>query len=283
MPARDDLPLDRLADGVTLQVVPLEGFAAGGTRAREPHRHDYHELVWVRSGDGAHLVDGVRHEVVPGAITVIARGQVHVFAEGRALHGAVVRFGEDLVPGQAAWLLGACGTRTVEVPPGASSAHLDGLIAALAAEAARPRDARTDDVQRHLLATLLVWIERWYDGAHAERPEPDAREVALHRRFAAMLEQDHARHHDAAHYAQRLGVPSAALSRALVTATGRTTKELVTDRVMLEARRLLRFTDRSVGEIAHAVGFDDPLYFSRAFKRHTGLAPGPWREKSMHP
>lgn len=273
------LPVDRLAGGTALEVLTMDGLSVGGTAAREPHRHDYHELVWVRSGSGAQLLDGARHEVVPGAVTLIGRGQVHVFEKGDRLHGAVVRFGGDLVPARAAWLLGARAERSVAVPAGAASEHLDGVVAALAAEATRPPDVRSGELQQHLLATLLLWIERWYDDAHAERPEPDGAGVALHRRFAAVLEKDFARHHDAAHYADRLGVPAAALSRALTAVTGRATKELVTDRVMLEARRLLRFTDRSVGEVGHAVGFTDPFYFSRAFKRSTGMAPQTWREQ----
>jgi AraC family transcriptional regulator, transcriptional activator of pobA len=60
---------------------------------------------------------------------------------------------------------------------------------------------------------------------------------------------------------------------------------------MLEAARLLRFTDRSVNEIAHATGFEDQLYFSRAFKRQRGEAPTTWaratlrspRLASLHP
>jgi AraC family transcriptional activator of pobA len=103
--------------------------------------------------------------------------------------------------------------------------------------------------------------------------------VQLHRRFANLLERDFAAHHDAAHYAEALGVPPAALSRALGEVTGRSTKELVTDRVMLEAKRLLRFTDLSVGEVAHRAGFADNLYFSRAFKRHSGEAPVAYRER----
>ena len=47
---------------------------------------------------------------------------------------------------------------------------------------------------------------------------------------------------------------------------------------MLEAARLLRFTDLTVGEVAHRVGFDDPLYFSRAFKRHAGEPPMAYRD-----
>src|SRR5919204_90855 len=92
-------------------------------------------------------------------------------------------------------------------------------------------------------------------------------------RFAELLESDFARHHDAAHYAESLAVPQAALARALSQVTGRSTKELILDRVMLEAARLLRYTDRGVGEIAFEVGYADPLYFSRAFKRRFGEAP----------
>ena len=47
--------------------------------------------------------------------------------------------------------------------------------------------------------------------------------------------------------------------------------------MMLEAARLLRFTDLTVGEVAHRAGFTDPLYFSRAFKRHAGEPPMAYR------
>lgn len=275
------LPVDRLDDErVALEVVPLRGASFGGERVRAPHRHDYHELLWIRDGRGEHRIDGVLHPVRPGAVTVIGRGQVHVFERGEDLHGAVVRFGADLVVGASAagWLLDARADRVVPVPDGEAAA-LEGVLGALAAEAGRPPDARTARVQRHLLSAALLWIERWYDEAHLEHPDPDAPEVRLQRRFAARLEEDFARHHDARHYAQALGVPAAALSRALSAVTGRGTKELVSERVMLEARRLLRFTDLGVGEVAHRIGFSDPLYFSRAFKRAAGESPQAFRAR----
>lgn len=276
------LPVDRLGDDRTaLEVVLLRGASFGGARVRAPHRHDYHELLWIREGRGEHRIDGVRHPVRPGAVTVIGRGQVHVFERGEDLEGAVVRFGADLVVGASAggWLLDARADRVVPVPAG-ETAVLEDVLGALAAEAGRPPDARTDAVQRHLLSTVLLWIERWYDEARLEHPDPDAPEVRLQRRFAARLEEDFPRHHDAGHYAQVLGVPAAALSRALTAVTGRGTKELVTERVMLEARRLLRFTDLGVAEVAHRVGFTDPLYFSRAFKRAAGESPQAFRARA---
>ncbi len=278
------LTVDRLSQGEAVEVVFVDDMTVGDGSAREPHRHDYHELIWIREGCGEHLLDGQPVEVRPSTITIIGRGQVHVFRQASGLRGAVVRFGEELLLGEReghvgpAWLLAGRGGRTVSVPPG-EAGGLEAAIGALEAETRRPPDQRTADLERHLIATILLWIERWYDASRIERPGADDAEVQLHRRFAQMLEHDYARHHDAAHYAEALAVPAAALSRALTQATGRSTKELVTDRVMLEAVRLLRFTDLTVGEIAHRVGYDDPLYFSRAFKRHAGEAPMAYRDR----
>ena len=69
------------------------------------------------------------------------------------------------------------------------------------------------------------------------------------------------------------------LSRALANVTGRTTKELITDRRMLEAARLLRFSEMSVGEIAFRAGYGDQLYFSRALKREHGESPSAYRAR----
>ena len=281
-----ELTLDRMPDPAeVVDVLPLEGVSTSPAEAREPHRHDYHELIWVRSGSGHHLIDGSRVPARPGTIALIGRGQVHVFECAEDVDGAVVRFGEEqlfggteqrVVPG---WLLaGKCG-RTVTVPA-EETERLDAVIEALRAEVGRSRDAQSVELQRQLVSVILLWIERWYDAERSEEhaaDEADQADVQLLRRFVSRLESDYARHHDAAYYADTLAVPPAVLSRALTRATGSSTKELVTDRVMVEAARLLRFSDLTAGQIAHRVGFSDPLYFSRAFKRHHGESPTAYR------
>jgi AraC family transcriptional activator of pobA len=282
------LTVDRLPDrGPALEVVFLEhaSFGAAVPRGpRAPHRHDYHELIWTRTGSGRHLVDGEPAAVRPGTVTLIGRGQVHVFEEASALSGAVVRFGDELLhegPSARAspgWLLGGRGSRTVVVPR-ADAPRLEAVIDTLAAEARRPPDACSIDLQRHFLSGLLLWLERWYDASRTQQRDADDADLQLYRRFLPVLERDFARHHEAGHYADVLRVPPAVLSRTLASVTGRGTKELVTDRVMLEAARLLRFSDLSVGEVAFRAGFADPLYFSRAFKRHYGEAPMTYRAR----
>jgi AraC family transcriptional regulator, transcriptional activator of pobA len=283
-----DLAVDRLSEvGASLEVVLLEDASFGVESEcgpRRPHRHDYHELIWTRSGIGHHLIDGDVSPVEAHAVTVIGRGQVHVFERARGLHGAVVRFGDELLHGDAAaranpgWLLGVRGARSVAVPAG-DVPRLESVIEALAAETRRPADSCSLDLQRHLLSAVLLWVERWYEASRTQQREADDGEVQLYRRFVDVLERDFARHHAAVHYADELRVPQSVLSRALTHVTGRGTKELITDRRMLEGSRLLRFTDLTVGEVAFRAGFDDQLYFSRVFKRHRGEAPMAYRER----
>jgi AraC family transcriptional regulator, transcriptional activator of pobA len=272
------LAVDRLAAGGAVEVRTMEGFAVGEGPIRAPHRHDYHELMWLRDGEGVQLVDGEAYAIVPGTVTVIARGQVHQFRWARGLHGALLRVTDAALTGSEGWLLGRRGAAVVTVPPG-ECRRLEAVLGALRAETVRPPDPFAPDLVAHLTATALLWVARWHDASRTERPAADDAEVALQRRFAARLEQDFAAHHDVAHYAAALAVPAAALSRALVAVTGRATKELIVERVMLEAMRLLRFTDLTVGEVAFRVGYGDPLYFSRAFKRYAGRAPQAYRSE----
>ncbi|MEV6001476.1 AraC family transcriptional regulator [Streptomyces griseomycini] len=260
---------------VTTQTCPVRG----------PHRHAYHELFWSRTGTGVHLVDGERTLVGPGTVLVLGRGPVHFLEQARELTGAIVRFGDELLheglpnrahPGR---LLTGRDRPVVNVPPD-DTPHLDAVIGALAAETRRPLSTRGDDVHRHLLLTMLGWIGRWYDDGESAAPggKADA-DVHLYQRFNALLERDFARHHDVRHYARALGVSESALWRAVSSVTGSSTRTLITERVMLEAARLLRFTDLAVGQVAHEVGVRDRLYFSRAFKRRYGTPPRAYRER----
>ena len=288
MPTARDIAIDRLAEaGSSLEVLMLTDARFGSESAcgpRRPHRHDYHELVWTRCGTGQHLIDGEVSLVEPRSLTLIGRGQVHVFERASGLHGAIVRFGDEMLPGDPAsaanpaWLVGSRAVQSVGVPAG-EVGRLEAVIEMLAAEARRPPDSRSVSLQRHFLSALLLWTERWYEATRTEQRDADDPDLQLYRRFSEVLERDYGRHHDAPHYANALGVPQAALSRALVNMTGRTTKELITDRRMLEAARLLRYSDMSIGEIAYRAGYDDQLYFSRAFKREFGEAPSAYRER----
>src|SRR3954471_1011834 len=108
-PTVDDLP----AGADALQAIELRIDAIGDGDVREPHRHAYNELIWVRDGRGRHLIDGEPVEFGPRTLTLIAKGQVHQFEQADGVRGVVVRFDDDWLTGsrRLALLGGACPRR----------------------------------------------------------------------------------------------------------------------------------------------------------------------------
>jgi AraC family transcriptional activator of pobA len=92
------------------------------------------------------------------------------------------------------------------------------------------------------------------------------------------LIQRHFRSHKpAAFYAESLGISPAHLSRIVRSKTGHGAHELITRKLLDEAKRELVFTFATVQEISYRLGFADPAYFSRFFVKQTGETPRAWR------
>jgi len=276
-PTVDDLP----AEADALEVLEFDERSIGDGDVREPHRHAYHELIWVHDGHGRHLIDGEPVDFGPCTLTLIAKGQVHQFKEADDVSGVVVRFDDDWLTGSRRWLFagGACTALSV---PADEAPRFEALVDLLRAEIERPTGPESAELRRHLLASVLLWAQRWRE-AQLEGRGATGTDVELHRRFQELLERDFATSHEAGHYAAELGTTTGTLSRLLTRLTGRSTKQLITDRVMLEATRLLRFSDLSIKEIAARLGFTDQFAFSKAFKRHRGEAPLDFRERATSP
>ncbi|KAB7615481.1 helix-turn-helix domain-containing protein [Amylibacter sp. SFDW26] len=110
-----------------------------------------------------------------------------------------------------------------------------------------------------------------------------AKEQASHRRsfrqspvvvaFQNLVEDTYAEHHDASFYSDALNLSTATLNRRVKDEMGKTIMQAVNERLALEARVALRSGNRSVKEVAFDLGFQDPLYFSRFFRKHFGKSP----------
>jgi AraC family transcriptional regulator, transcriptional activator of pobA len=265
------------AEADALEVVELDEASIRDGDVREPHRHAYHELIWVREGSGRHLIDGAEVAFGPRTLTLIPRGQVHQFQRADGVSGTVARFGDEWLAGSRRWLLsgGSCSALSV---PEEDADRFDHLLDLLRAEVERPPGPESAELRRHLLTAALLWAQRWRE-SQLEAGGAAHADVELQQRFLELLERDFTESHEAGHYAAELGVTTGTLSRALTKLTGRSTKQLITDRVMLEAVRLLRFSDLSIKEIAAKLGFGDQFAFSKAFKRARGEAPLDFRAR----
>jgi AraC family transcriptional activator of pobA len=268
---------DLRAQPDSLEVIELELASISDGQVREPHRHAYHELIWVREGSGRHLIDGEPLEFGPRSLTLIAKGQVHQFQRAEGVSGFVARFEDDWLTGSRRWLFSGQTCTPLNVPE-EDAARFDSLLDLLRVELERPAGPESAELRSHLLSAALLWAQRWRE-VQLEAGGASRTDVQLQQRFMELLERDFTVSHEAAHYAAEMGMTTGTLSRLLTKLTGRSTKQLILDRVILEAVRLLRFTDLSIKEIAAQLGFSDQFAFSKAFKRQRGEAPLDFRSR----
>ncbi|WP_194165292.1 helix-turn-helix domain-containing protein [Deinococcus terrestris] len=275
-----------LKDGTRPLVVErLEHWQSAPGQVFRPHRHDFQELLWVHAGRARHTIDGRPAELRPPSVTLIARGQVHAFVDGEGLGMYVVSFSEELLaglPGAAGDQLlfnYAPGDQTLPVSPEVQAQALT-LLGLLHAEYERARAGESDlALARVLVQGLLVLVRRAVQATGVLEREAAGAELP---RFLALLEGRFTEWHEVGQYAQALNLSPRTLSRVTHSALGKPAKEVIQDRRVLEARRLLGFTTLSVKEIAARLGYADPFHFSRAFKGATGLSPQAYREDG-HP
>jgi AraC-like DNA-binding protein len=248
-----------------------------------PHRHTFHEIVYVTGGSGAHVVDLATHALRPPQLFAVAPGQVHHWRDVRGLDGWVVVFTDDALLQHPedrhalAALAGAGGLR----PARRDAAELESLLAVMAAE----YTDRRAGFATALSALLHVLVVR----ALRLSPAGSVPEVGVAERFGRLLAHDlacdptHALGRDCGPaptvqaYAARLGVSTSHLTEMVKAATGEPPGRLIRRAQALEARRLLARTGLSVTQVARAVGFADPAYFCRFFRREVGVSPGRFR------
>ncbi|MFD0203484.1 MULTISPECIES: helix-turn-helix transcriptional regulator [Saccharothrix] len=273
-----ELPLHRLEvpvpDALPFAVGTFDSIGPM-SRASFPHRHTFHEIVHVTGGSGTHVVDLARWELRPPHLCVIAPGQVHHWDDARDLQGSVLLFTDDFLLDHPAdrELLRQLSARPWLTLDEHAHARMGRTIADLHDEYRRG-EAGVETVLRALLHVLVVRAARL---SATPAAAPPARPGAVAEEFARLSTRTDHRLWSVRAYAERIGVTPGYLTEAVKAATGRTPSQLVRQARTQEAQRLLAKTELTVRQVAHRVGFDDPAYFCRFFRRETGVSPGAFR------
>lgn len=253
-----------------------------------PHRHRFYELVWFRAGTGHHTVDFQQYGVEPGTLFCLAPGQVHHFGGEVDPEGVMLIFTADFL-GNAPDGIGALTClqlfdpglpdyQPLRIAP-AEAAVLDGLLVHLAAEFTRPPDFATAEVLRSYLRLLLTTAERLRRQQPGLGLNPADPAHAILLRFRQLLDAEFSRLHGVADYAARLALTPRRLTAATQAVLGRPAGALIDERRALEAKRLLAHSALSAKEIAFSLGFDDPSYFHKFFKKTTGTTAQAFRRE----
>lgn len=248
-----------------------------------PHLHQgLYQVLWVREGSVLATLDEQRL-LLPGPVAIVVPpAVVHGFQFAPGTDGRVLTLSARILSEGDFQTVGAAFEALFAAPrvldmhtDDVTAQRLDALLRELAAEFAlttsQPLPTTT------WLARALLWRLAQVQGAQTPGGVAHQRQ-ALFTRFMALVETHFLEHWSVARYAQRLGLSAPRLNRLVRTASGRTAQALVHDRLTREACRRLLYVAAPATSLALELGFEDPAYFSRFFRRQTGLSPQKWRE-----
>lgn len=248
------------------------------------HRHDYFEAFCLE-GNGSHFNDFQVYPIRETTLIFVSPGQVHRWANANQLRGFSLCFTQDFFDGDVpppSPLLKHTFWFSHELPPALTLSPLvSGEIKALFAEIEREFTNKSigfEDAMRALIRVLFVRTDRLYAESH-ETTIPQ-RSSILVRDFRIALEHHFRTTQAVSDYAKLLNVSADHLSHVVHEQTGRQAGEIIRRRILLEAKRLLAHTEMNISEVAYALTFQDPAYFSRYFRRLTGQSPGEFRENA---
>lgn len=274
--SRDD------SSSIPFRIEPLEQKTEYDDRI--PHRHNYYEIFLWEKGGGVHDIDFESLPISTYCIQFISPGVIHHVRRELDSHGYVIYFSRDFY-----YLNMADKDLLFEMPflnnnttrPQIDLPESDFLFFKQIFDAVQKEyngnAEHKEEVIRSYLNIILVECRRRFDGSRDEMMFKDKSSLKLFRDFKVLLEKNFVECHQVQDYAGMLAITDKYLNELSKKTVGMTASELIHDRIVLEARRLLLHSDLSNKEVAFHLKFEDPSHFSKFFKKKTGYTPTDFR------
>lgn len=244
----------------------------------DAHSHNYYVLSFLYEGRVPDFVDLTRDLIRAPAVLMLNVGQVHTHTDLKDCRMVSMAFSPEFLYGQDKTL--SLHTETVfsrtsfRLSPGELE-DLDIYIRLLTAN--DKMAGRDPEVIRCLMNILLIKCAKLIGNTEHKSAENND----LFKDFQQLLKDRFRDNHQVKFYADALNITPAVLIQAVKKAGRTTPKEMIDERLLTEAKRLLYWSDITVREVAWELGFETDSYFNRFFKKHTGKTPKVFRSEML--
>jgi AraC-like DNA-binding protein len=158
------------------------------------------------------------------------------------------------------------------------SVEMEGSVGAIKNEM-KMGDSSMEEVLRVFLKLIIIRATRIWKKDHQVAGQEAHQEVEFSRNFSQLVEWHYTRYHTVAEYADLLNITPKALNKRVTRYTETTPNDIIKNRIILEAKRLLVHTRLSVKEIGYKLGYDDTSYFIRLFSKQASTSPQSFRQQ----
>jgi AraC-like DNA-binding protein len=252
----------------------------------QAHRHTFYHLVCFTAGKGSHSIDFTQFPVEAGQIYFMTPGQVHSWNFVGVPRGYVVNFSEGFLRSflldanyldRFPFFSGNAADSVVRLAPAVRD-RVVGLLEEMAGQYRSPVDA---DLLRAQLVQLFLLVQSGLTVHKTALPAAATQKQQVLGSFRKLLDQHYKTMRLPSEYAAMLYVTPNHLNVLSRDMLGRSAGEVIRDRVLLEAKRLLTNAGMTATEIAYELNFADNSYFNRFFKKYEGVTPEEFRRKHV--
>ncbi|MEI6409914.1 MAG: helix-turn-helix transcriptional regulator [Bacteroidota bacterium] len=250
----------------------------------QPHRIDFYDVIWFQKGNPVCVVDFKRIEVKPNSLLFINKKQVHYYEAFDDCDGWVLLFTDTFFcksPLETRFLGNTVLFNDLLNVPyfelNAEDDTLPNLFFAIQKELETNNDDAKYLILQNLLYVFLLQAERMYRKQSMVEIKPGV-DLEISMLFRDLLDKHFAQQRNVQFYAAQLNISEKQLQRSTAQIFGKSPKEYINERLVLEAKRLLLHSHANTKEIAFELGFDEPTNFIKYFKKYTQKTPIEFRE-----
>lgn len=252
------------------------------TRERDRHKK-YFTIAWNCGEKQTVSIDGETFDFMPHTILVLMFDQSFYFEQpadivawqfNREFYCIVDHDAEVSCVG---FLFGFSNPMFVHLDE--SAQYKMQLLLSIFKEELKTRDNIQKEMVLVLLKRLIIVLTKLARSEHIPDPQLHDDRLDLFRKFNLLVEGSFRTEHSVNYYAQCLNKSPKTLSNVFALYDQKTPLQVIQGRIIIEAKRLLYYTKKSVKQITYELGFEDPAYFSNFFKKHTSLSPLEFRNK----
>lgn len=255
-----------------------------------PHRHDsFIQVLYLTQGKVDVQIEHALQTLQAPCVMLIPAGHVHGFRFARDTQGPVVTAMQKPLESAAALMMPAL-QGTIRTPRllslHAEMRYIDQLMPLFLALEHESRTPAAGQVAAgtSLLLALLVQVHRisqLSDSASTPTHYSISRKAQQIEKFRSLIDKNFRTEHSLQAYADLVGVSVGQLSRVCREVLGKSSLQVMNDRLIQEAQRELVYTSLSIKQLASELGFNDDAYFSRFFRKQTGVTPKAYRANAL--
>lgn len=249
--------------------------------SNNPHQHDFEELIVGLKGKLTHFIDYKTQTISSPFISFVTKGKIHIAQpeiEDNDCDFWVLRFRSEFIPEITFQLYNFYHDQANFTLSDPTHIHRIDTICQLISDEYLTKSPELAII-RELLSVLFIMIESERRKVYQHANPITNNHNTTFRNFLAILEDNFRRTEGVNFYAEKLFMSTKSLNTITQNILHLPVSEIIETRKLIEAKKLLFTTDKTIAEIGYELGYADKAYFTTVFKKKSGQTPSEFREE----